>query len=297
MSSEIIEESIEEFEMPDKSEPRVKPDSSKYTQIDNLDEDEVISNQLFVCISFISPEGLMNCNIRGVKIRGAYATEQEARAAAEKIRKKDKFFDVFVGEMGKWLPWDPDPMHVKEAKYGNKKLNKIMKKVHEQNNDDLNELVGRKKETIVNSKKSHRDRVASSIKNNLDNTGDDDTVDANVDDNTNTNNRVEKSFTSKTKNNTHDANERRQHLRKLFEEREKAKQEKAHVDSLNQTSSANDGSISDQLKLRTENMTNEISRLDEKQSNIKQLGDKSKQISDNLAKMKDIYNKHVSANK
>ena len=39
-------------------------------------------------------------------------------------------------------------------------------------------MVGRKKENILNSKKSHRDRVASSIKNNLDESAD------NVDDDT-----------------------------------------------------------------------------------------------------------------
>jgi len=156
-----------EFDVPDNSAPREKADTNKYTKVDNLDEDPQISGQRFVLISFISPEGTMNCKVRGVKVRGVYETEGEARRAADKIRKKDKYFDVFVGEVGKWLPWDPDPMSIKEAKYGNKKLDKIMKKVHEQNTEDLNELVGRRKEILQNSKKTHKQRVADSIKSSL----------------------------------------------------------------------------------------------------------------------------------
>jgi hypothetical protein len=137
---------------------------NKYTMIDNLTEDKVIDGQKFVLMSYVSPEGLMNCNIRGVKIRGVFNTEDEARKKSEELRKVDKYFDIFIGEVGKWLPWDPDPMSIQEAKYGNKKLNTIMKKVHDMNCNNLNELVGRKKEEIDNSKITHKERVAQSIK-------------------------------------------------------------------------------------------------------------------------------------
>jgi len=157
-----------EFEAQDNTEQRhVEVDKSKYTTIDNLNEDDAIPAQRFCLVSFISPEGLMNCTVRGVKVRGNYETEAEARRAADILRKKDIYFDVFIGEVGKWLPWDPNPMSIPDANYANKKLNTIMKSVHEHNTENLNEMVGRKKELIAQSKTSHKQRVANSIKANL----------------------------------------------------------------------------------------------------------------------------------
>jgi len=68
------------------------------------------------------------------------------------------------------LPLDPDPMSVNEIKYGNKKLNDIMKNVGGQkrtNEEILNELVGRKKEMIDKSKVEHKQRISNKMKNNL----------------------------------------------------------------------------------------------------------------------------------
>ena len=47
-------------------------------EIDYLTEDEVINNKLYVCMSFLSPEGIKNCSVRGLKIRGVYKTQEEA---------------------------------------------------------------------------------------------------------------------------------------------------------------------------------------------------------------------------
>jgi hypothetical protein len=100
-------------------------DNTKY--IDYLNEDEPVPGQLWVCISFLSPEGIKNCSVRGLKIRGVFGTKQEADKRADELRKGDPDFHVFVGEMGKWLPWDPDPNDVKEQIYQEKELNDLMK--------------------------------------------------------------------------------------------------------------------------------------------------------------------------
>ena len=76
-------------------------------KIDYLTEDKPIVNQKFVCLSFLSPEGISNCKIRGLKIRGVYDTYEDATKEAKELRDMDKHFHVFVGEVGKWLPWDP----------------------------------------------------------------------------------------------------------------------------------------------------------------------------------------------
>ena len=102
-------------------------------QIDYLDEDPVIHGQEWICVSFLSPEGVKNCNLRGFKFRGAFATRQEAEAHAKMIQEKlDSDFHVFVGEGFKWLPWDQDPETVENQEYHEKELNELMKTTKEQ---------------------------------------------------------------------------------------------------------------------------------------------------------------------
>lgn len=114
-------------------------ENTKY--VDHLDEDERVlfphakeakhpkteDYQNFACISFLSPEGIKNCSLRGLKIRGVFGTWEEANDKAKELQAADSNFHVFVGEVGKWLPWDPDPNSVKDQEYQNKELNDIMK--------------------------------------------------------------------------------------------------------------------------------------------------------------------------
>ena len=97
-------------------------------KIDYLTEDKPIPNQKFVCLSFLSPESISNCKIRGLKVRGVYDTYEEASDRAKSLRDSDKYFHVFVGEVGKWLPWDPEPdsKNVKDSEYAETELNKLM---------------------------------------------------------------------------------------------------------------------------------------------------------------------------
>jgi hypothetical protein len=98
------------------------------TKVDYLTEDKnVPAGQKWVCVSFLSPEGLRNCTIRGLKIRGVFADETQARKFAAELQKEDPLFHIFVGEMGKWLPWDQDPNTVKDQNYYEEELQKLMK--------------------------------------------------------------------------------------------------------------------------------------------------------------------------
>lgn len=168
LSSEPIQldDNLEEQEFGHQDDTVIEKedDSSKYTKIDNLDEDPPIPGQKFACVSFISPEGLKNCSTRGLKIRGVYGSLDEARTACASLSKRDKYFDIFVCEIGKWCPWDPKPQQVEETIHKNKTQNKLMKGLQEKEMDNLNEIVGRKKEQLDNSKLSHKKRIAQSIK-------------------------------------------------------------------------------------------------------------------------------------
>jgi hypothetical protein len=98
-----------------------------YKYVDYLDEDKPLYGQKFVCLSFLSPEGIKNCKLRGLKVRGVYNSKEEADDRCKELNSLDPDFDVFVGEVGKWLPWNPDPTDVKDQVYAEKELNDIMK--------------------------------------------------------------------------------------------------------------------------------------------------------------------------
>jgi hypothetical protein len=56
-------------------------------------------------------------SIRGLKIRGCYATWQEAKNRSDRLAELDKSHHVYIGQVGYWLPWDPDPSEVPEQEY------------------------------------------------------------------------------------------------------------------------------------------------------------------------------------
>ena len=70
-------------------------------------------------------------NIRGVKVRGTYETEKEAKVRAEILRRRFPNDNVFIGQVGYWLPWDPNPLDVQNLEYQETELNTLMKKYNE----------------------------------------------------------------------------------------------------------------------------------------------------------------------
>lgn len=66
-------------------------------------------------------------SVRGLKVRGVYDTKKEADVRAAAIQRLDPNFDVFVGQVGYWLPWDPTNTKIEDQEYLNQDLNKLVK--------------------------------------------------------------------------------------------------------------------------------------------------------------------------
>ena len=99
------------------------------SQLDLLTEDTVNpSDQKYICMSFLTDKE-NKTTLSGIKFRGAFSTYDEACAHAKKLQGIDPYFNVFVGESGKWLPFDPNPdsKAVKDSEYANEQLNNLMK--------------------------------------------------------------------------------------------------------------------------------------------------------------------------
>jgi len=76
-------------------------------------------------------------SMRGVKVRGVYGNPKEAELKAKKLQNKDKYHNIFLADVGKWTPWDPQPHEVTDQEYNNDQLNNLMRKYKE--NEDNRE--------------------------------------------------------------------------------------------------------------------------------------------------------------
>ncbi len=72
-------------------------------------------------------EGGFQTSLRVIKVRGVYNSYEEAAKRAQTLQRLDRSFHVFVGQVGYWLPWDPNADNVAEQEYLEKELNELMK--------------------------------------------------------------------------------------------------------------------------------------------------------------------------
>lgn len=116
--------------------------------------------------------------VRGLKVRGSYDTLKEAQFRAKKLQSKDKSFNVYIGQVGFWLPWDPHPHKVENQEYMEGELNNLVKKykenqekkdLHFQENVDYakeqSELAVKKQEEL--KKKEDSNELDESLKNSI----------------------------------------------------------------------------------------------------------------------------------
>jgi hypothetical protein len=98
-----------------------------YINIMSLETDyTTVPGQVFACLSIIGPEAPQKNDKFGIKIRGAFATRDEAANHAKRLQKEDTTFDIYVVDMYKWLLIPPDSSKIEDVHYNNEKLEEIM---------------------------------------------------------------------------------------------------------------------------------------------------------------------------
>jgi len=85
--------------------------------------------------------------IRGIKVRGVFSSEAEASVRAKRLQRSDPNFNIYMGSVGKWMAWEPEPGKVTTQEYANEQLNTLMKKYKD--NEDA-------RETFYNEQKTKR---------------------------------------------------------------------------------------------------------------------------------------------
>jgi hypothetical protein len=104
-------------------------------------------------------------SMRGLKVRGVYDSYKEATVRAQVLRRKDPTFNVFVGQVGYWLPWDPECESVQTQEYQEGQLNELVKKYKENldSKDNLydqlkNERIEKARKEIAARKEQMKDQ-------------------------------------------------------------------------------------------------------------------------------------------
>jgi len=93
----------------------------------SLEQDyTTVPGQLYACLSVVGPEAPQKNDKFGIKIRGAFATRDEAASHAKRLQKEDATFDIYVVDMYKWLLIPPDPAKIEDVHYTNEKLEELM---------------------------------------------------------------------------------------------------------------------------------------------------------------------------
>ncbi len=85
-----------------------------------------VPGQVFACISIVGPECPQKTDKFGIKLRGAFATRDEAANHAKRLQREDPTFDIYVVEQYKWLLIPPDSTKIEDVHYTNDKLEEIM---------------------------------------------------------------------------------------------------------------------------------------------------------------------------
>jgi hypothetical protein len=104
--------------------------------------------------------------VRGIKVRGVYDTEKEAQIRAKQLQRKDKNFNVYVGQVGFWLPWNPAPHTIEQQEYFENELNELVQKYKENQADKEDhfrenvEYVKEQAEKKVKEQKAEQQKLA-----------------------------------------------------------------------------------------------------------------------------------------
>jgi hypothetical protein len=84
-----------------------------------LDKNEERLNQEF------NKKHQFQTSVRGVKIRGVFSTQEESESHCKKLRERDPAHDIYVGQVGVWMPFEPDAYRTGRVEFLEPELNRL----------------------------------------------------------------------------------------------------------------------------------------------------------------------------
>jgi len=97
-------------------------------------------------------------SMRGVKIRGVFDTVDEAKKRSEFVKKFDNKFDIYICQVGCWVPWSPNPNDLTDQEYSETQLNTLMKQ-YKHNIEVKDEIFEERKRNMMSSAKTTSEQL------------------------------------------------------------------------------------------------------------------------------------------
>jgi hypothetical protein len=113
-------------------------------------------------------------SVRGFKSRGNFASQEEAELRAKLLRESDPSFDVFVGPVGTWLPWEPEAYKTGRVEYLEEELNQL---AHEKNKNEsaaktvFEQRVKETKQKAIDENKKNAEKYGNVVTQDIDKEG------------------------------------------------------------------------------------------------------------------------------
>jgi len=101
-------------------------------------------------------------NVRGIKIRGSYPTQQEAELRCKMLREVDPNHDVYVGPVGTWIPFHPEAYKTGRVEYLEDELNQIMNEKEKNEKTAKVEFEKRVRESKENAMEENKKKALES---------------------------------------------------------------------------------------------------------------------------------------
>ena len=139
-------------------------DKSKldYTKTKDLYDDFIFKNEENLENIFHEMENFRT-TVRGFKARGNYATQREAEVRAKVLQRIYKNDNIFVGPVGYWCPWDPNPDRIENQEYLEPELNTLMQK-YKDNNTKRDIFYQQQKEEQLKFRSEERIKAENKLK-------------------------------------------------------------------------------------------------------------------------------------
>jgi hypothetical protein len=96
-------------------------------------------------------------NMRGVKVRRAFATVEETQMFAKVLQRRYPKDNLYIGKVGAWLPWDPSEHLMPEVEYAEKELNELMRK-YKENESNKEMFFAEQREESIKAQKEENER-------------------------------------------------------------------------------------------------------------------------------------------
>ena len=110
-----------------------------------------VPGQMYALISIVGPDMPQKNEKLGLKIRGVFQNKEEAGSHAKRLQKEDGQVDIYVVDMYKWLLIPPDRNQIDDVTYQDEKLQEIMTKYRE-NQQNASLMFEKRKKDMVEKK-------------------------------------------------------------------------------------------------------------------------------------------------